>query len=184
MNARVADIIEKYHYTHSMPSGKSWYFSYEDVVVVYSIPANPYLSTFLVGEPNVVIELSRLWAPDGHRPNLMTQAISASIKWLKPQTPTIKALIAYADPNVGHSGGVYRAASWVYLGQSEEGRYYQNAEGQVVARRKFHAGNIHLKKADIEARGYRELKRPGKHRYAFGLTRDARRKLNTKKGAA
>lgn len=170
-----------HHYTHSVPSGKSWYYEHDGAIVVYSIPANPSVSRFLLGVPNRVIELARLWAPDGHRPNLMTEAIAWSVKQLARDT-SFDALVSYADPSVGHLGGVYRAASWVYLGQCEETRAYRDAaSGAIVARRKFHSGNRSLRKAEIEARGFVQVKLPGKHRFARGMTRDARRRIEEKR---
>jgi hypothetical protein len=73
------------HYTHSIPSGKSWYFSYETAIVCFALPPNPYISRFLLGEPNKVIELSRLWAPDGHEPNLLTRAIAYAVGCLRAE---------------------------------------------------------------------------------------------------
>ena len=126
-----------------------------------------------------VWELTRLWAPDGHAPNLLTQAIAAAIHEFVNYEKA-DALVSYADPNAGHTGGVYRAASWVYQGQSEENRVYVDAKGQTFARRKFHSGGDHLNKAEIEAKGFKQLRLPGKHRFAKGLTRRARRDVARK----
>ena len=167
----------KHHYTHSVPSGKSWYYSFDTAVVCFAIPPNPYISRYLIGEPNKVLELSRLWAPDGHEPNLLTRAISKAVGMLRQDAREYEALVSYADPNVGHEGFVYRAASWVPIGQSEEGRYYVDAAGLVVSRRKFHSGSRHLTKPEILRLGYQELKRPGKIRFARGLTARARRAI-------
>ena len=162
------------HYAHSVSSGKSYYFSVGEALVCYSIPANRNIAGFLLGRSDwPVWELSRLWAPDGHERNLLTQAISLSAHALREREP-VTALVSYADPNVGHEGVVYRAASWVYLGQCEESRYYRLGD-QVVSRRKFHSGSCGLKKAEILALGYEQLKLPGKHRFARGLTKPAKR---------
>lgn len=176
----LAGVIVANHYTHSVPSGKSWYYAFGDAIVVYAIPPNKNISRWLLGRDNAVLELARLWAPDGHEPNLLTQAIADSARRLRIDTG-VEALISYADPNVSHLGGVYRAASWAYLGQCEEGRYYRDAAGQVVSRRKFHSGSRSLKKAEIEALGYREFKLPGKHRFARGLTRNARKMIEARR---
>src|SRR3990167_7486553 len=104
------DRIIAYHYTHSFPTGKSITYEYENAIVVFSIPSNYMLNRWL---GCTVWELTRLWAPDGHRANLLTEAISAAISEFKG-LKLADALISYADPNAGHSGGVYRAASWVY----------------------------------------------------------------------
>lgn len=182
-NRRVAEKqVREKHYTHSVPSGKTHFLRYESAIISYSIPANPNAKSFFLGEniEGEVWELSRLWAPDDHRHNLLTQAISRSLTVLVEIEPSVVACIAYADPNVGHSGGVYRAASWMYCGQSEEGRYYQDEDGQVVSRRKFHSGNEHLTKDEILDYGYTETKRAGKQRFAKGMTKKARKHLRSK----
>jgi hypothetical protein len=176
--ASIALIIEK-HYTHKVPSGKSHYVNFEDCIVVWSIPANKNIAKFLLPNGGTVWELSRLWAPDGHRPNLLTQAISYSVKIIKKlENPDM--LVSYADPNAGHLGGVYRAASWIYHGQSSECRVYRDAFGQTVSRRAFHSGKRSLRKAEIELLGYKEEKLPGKHRFVKPLLKTAHRQLQLK----
>jgi len=182
-NRRVAGKqVREHHYTHSVPSGKTNFLRYESAIISYSIPANPNAKSFFLGNDieGEVWELSRLWAPDEHKHNLLTQAISRSLTVLKKIEPSVVACIAYADPNVGHTGGVYRAASWIYCGQSEEGRYYEDKNGQVVSRRKFHSGDHHLTKEEILKRGYTETSRAGKHRFAKGMTKKARKHLKGK----
>lgn len=175
MSEAFKNLIISNHYTHSVPSGKSYYFGFEDAVVVFSIPANKNIAKFLLGYPGKVWELSRLWAPDGHRENLLTEAISYSITELRKKQPDVETLVSYADPNVGHKGGVYKAASWVFLGQCEESRNYQDKEGRIFARRKFHAGKRNMTKKEIEASGFKEIKLPGKLRFAKGLTKKTRK---------
>ena len=87
------------------------------------------------------------------------------------------ALVSYADPNAGHKGGVYRAASWLYHGKSEEVRTYRAPDGTTVARRAFHSGRNGLRKAEIEALGYKEEKLPGKERFVRPLSKRAARTL-------
>lgn len=172
------------HYTHSLPSGRSWFYQYEGAIVVFSIPANFNISKWLVGEPKSVLELTRLWAPDGHERNLLTQAIAFAVRHLRRDAPGYAALISYADPNEqpskpAHQGYVYRAAGWKYLGQSEEGRFFRDAQtGQIYPRRKFHMGRRFLRDSEIVALGYVKEIKPGKHRYARGLTPRARRLID------
>lgn len=173
-------IIEQNHYSRCVPAGKSHYIPIDNAIVVFSIPGNPYIAGWLLGyEPASVWELSRLWAPDGHELNLLTRAISQATVLLR-KIEKIDALISYADPNVGHHGGVYRAASWTYLGPVEETRYYRSPSGTVVARRAFHSGSTHMQKAEILAAGYTEEAMPGRHRFARGLTRRARAAIRRK----
>jgi hypothetical protein len=170
-------LIRERHYLRSIPSGKSHYVRFEDAVIVWSIPANMNIGRFLLGKPSVVWELSRMWAPDGHRPNLLTQAIAFALAVLKEHQPECVAVVSYADPNVGHTGGVYKAASWHPCGQCEESRYYVSPAGLAVARRAFHSGRRIFTKAEIEAMGYRQQNRPGKLRFAHGLKKWSRREI-------
>lgn len=170
-------LVEKNHYAHSIPSGKTYAFRLDDAIVLFSIPANKNIAKFILGFPGVVWELTRLWAPNGHEKNLLTRAISYGVREMRKAVPKLDALVSYADPNVGHAGGVYRAASWIYTGQSEEGRYYKDKSGQVVARRKFHSGKKSMTKPQILALGYEEFKMPGKHRFAFPLSKNAKRAM-------
>jgi hypothetical protein len=173
---QAAQVIIEKHYAHSVPSGKSYYIGFEGALVIWSIPANKNLAKFILGWPGKVWELSRLWAPDGHAPNLLTQAISYGVGQIK-RLEKPDALVSYADPNAGHLGGVYRAASWIYHGRSEEVRAYRSREGQVTARRAFHSGKNFLRKAQIEALGFVELRLPGKVRFVKPLSGKAKRVL-------
>lgn len=170
-------VIVKHHYTHSIPSGKSYYFRYRGAVVCFSIPANMNLGKFILKRPCVCWELARLWAKDGHPRNLLTQAIAKAISGLRKVVPDLEVLVSFADPNVGHEGFVYRAASWIYSGQSEDSRGYIDANGVFYPRRKFHSGGKGLTKKEIEAKGFKQVSRFGKFRYVKGITRQARKAI-------
>ncbi len=165
--AKAKTAIAENHYTRSIPSGKSVYFDYRGAVIVFSIPANQFIAKYLGFSE--VWELSRLWASDGHPPNLLTEAISASVASFRRMFPKVEALVSYADPNAGHHGGVYRAASWIADGQSEEGRAYKAADGKIMARRAFHSGSSGMTKAEIEKAGFTETKTAGKIRFVKPL---------------
>lgn len=176
------DLIARNHYTHSLPSGKSHFVRFRTALVVWSIPANNNIANFLLGWPGNVWELSRLWAPDGHEKNLLTMAISRAVEVISVlEEPDV--LVSYADPNVGHTGGIYRAASWIYHGESEESRAYQNSCGQVIARRAFHSGDKSLRKNEILAAGYSELNRRGKLRFVKPMNRRAAKALDAMRAA-
>lgn len=57
---------------------------------------------------------------------------------LRIDVPACQALVSYADPLHGHHGGVYQAASWLYVGRSINPLGYMTPDGQVYARRSFH----------------------------------------------
>jgi|SRR6185436_17118077 len=171
---RAEDVITNNHYLHSVPSGKSHYIEFEDALVVWSIPANMNIATFILGVQGKCWELSRLWAPDGHRKNLLTEAIAFAVKAIN-QLEKPDVLVSYADPNVGHSGGIYKAASWIFHRTAEESRVYVDGSGLAVARRAFHSGDKGMNKQEIEAAGYTQVNKPGKLRFVRPLSLRAKR---------
>jgi hypothetical protein len=143
-------LIETNHYLHSWPSGPAHVYVYESAVVVFGLPPNPYLAKSFGLRNGRVWLLARLWAPDGHRPNLLTEAIAYAVREFH-RLELADLLVAYADPAAGHEGHIYRAASWTALGPSKETR-----------------GNRH-KPGNGDA--------GGKLRFARGLTRIGKRSL-------
>lgn len=176
--ARAAAIalVRRNHYTRSVPSGKTHVIAAHGAVVLWSIPANRNIAQFILWKGAAVWELSRLWAPDGHARNTLSQAISVAVRDLE-SLEAVDAVVSYADPNAGHSGTVYKAASWAFDGQSEESRLYRGPDGVLVARRAFHSGSRGMRRSEIEALGYTQQKAPGKLRFVRGLTRKARKVL-------
>ncbi len=164
--AEAKEVILAGHYLHSFPSGWTYCFRHGDAVVVYSIPANKNLEPFLYREKVAMRELARLWAPTPHAPDLLTQAISASLKSLRKDVGT-EAVVSFADPNNGHHGGIYQAASWIYTGKSSETRVYRKPDGTTVSRRSFHSGKTSLPPP------WPAERLEGKHRYVRNLTRRA-----------
>src|SRR5262249_51283348 len=96
----LADTIRGGHYLRSVPSRPVHWFEHDGAIVVFGVPANRNFSQWLLGKPNAVAELARLWAPNGHRPNLLTEALSAAIASLRKVVPGYEALVSYADPNM------------------------------------------------------------------------------------
>jgi hypothetical protein len=171
-------VITAHHYTHSVPSGKSIYVQFSSAIIVWSIPANKNIAKFILGWPGNVWELSRLYAPDGHDKNLLTRAISNAVSFIKHREHP-DALVSYADPNANHRGGVYRAASWIYHGQSDRTRMYQR-DGFVLPRRSFHSGSKVISKGQIVSSGWVETYQEGKYRFVKPLTRKARRAISSR----
>jgi hypothetical protein len=67
-------------------------------------------------------ELARLWVDDAEPRNTETWFIARAVRLVRRLCPTIRFLVSYADPSVGHEGTVYRAAGWVYDGHTDSER--------------------------------------------------------------
>lgn len=73
-----------------------------------------------------------------------------------------KALVTYADTRMGHTGAIYRAANWTYVGLTPAEPVYLDASGRMVARKS--AGNSRTH-AEMLALGCRREVSPGKHKF-------------------
>jgi hypothetical protein len=89
-------------------------------------------------------ELARLYLLDEVPKNAETWLIGRSVRYIRQNHPDVEVLVSYADPSVGHSGTIYKAANWRADGRTDEGRKtprcdYQDARtGKKYGRR----GNV------------------------------------------
>jgi hypothetical protein len=178
------DVIRLGHYLGpTQPTRPILRYSFDGARLTFSLPSNPNISTWLLGEKGRVIELARMYVPPEHRrKNLLSEALSKATAEIKREFPAYHAIITYSDPHCGHFGYALKAASWVALGHANETRYYRAPDGTPVSRRKFHSGSKnHDTKAEIAAAGYIEERRAPTLRFAFPLTRSARKVIEQKR---
>jgi hypothetical protein len=177
------DTLVAHHYMHSAPAYSTLYYRFEDCIAAFSPPSSPVLSRDMFGANGVLWELTRLWAPDGHRPSLLTEALAHVVREFRRDKPAMVALVSYADLARGHTGGVYRAASWTPAGGGGLVQYWEHGvTGDVYATRKFRLGKAWLRADEIRALGYSRIMLPGKLRFLKGLTPAARRRIALKYG--
>jgi hypothetical protein len=129
--ARLArEFVKAHHYSKTCPPGHFYFLAHHnDVVVgaaVYRKPSLP--NTRRAYEAD--IELSRLVLIDDCGKNSESRFIGFQLKWLKKNAWPSK-VVSFADPVYGHSGVIYKAANFDYLGR-EKGhgtrRIYVNDE--------------------------------------------------------
>lgn len=77
-------------------------------VITYSEPHREIIERFGLE----TWELSRLWIHDSVPKNAETFLIGRSIRYIKKTHANIRTLVSFADPEVGHSGTIYRASNW------------------------------------------------------------------------
>lgn len=125
-----------------------------------------------------VIELRRLCCIDDTPKNTESYFIGKMLKWLKKNTP-IKAVVSYADAEYGHSGVIYKASNFEYLGFKKgakvimfEGKSYHDKAIRTKYKGKLKPFAKRLKDAlDEGLASYKETK--GKHCYVYNLTTPA-----------
>lgn len=115
------EILLNYHYLQRMPNLSVAFGAFhlgELVgVITFGKPASYTLCNGIAGKgfSSNVYELNRLYTFDDTPRNLESKFISYALKQLKNRNWII---ISFADGSMGHSGYVYQATNWFYIGKS------------------------------------------------------------------
>jgi len=129
----IQEFIEHYHYSHScngiqglecfalFAPGK---FSIPRMVgaMMYAIPSMPNTAkAYNPIHPDKCIELRRLVCLDESPKNSESFFIAKTIKWLRQNTD-YEVIVSFADKQHGHTGVIYRASNFEFLGETGAGR--------------------------------------------------------------
>lgn len=125
---------------------------------------------------NEVIELRRLCCIDETPKNTESYFIGSTLRWIKKNTK-IKKVVSYADAEYGHSGTIYKAANFQYLGKSKGARVinYQGKRYHDKAIRTKYKGELkpfakRIKDA-LECGDATYSETAGKHTYVYEIKR-------------
>lgn len=139
--------------------------------------------------PHSVIELIRFYTLTGlDGTNVGTWFLKRAVEKL-PENYEI--VVAYSDPNAGHHGGLYQAASWLYLDRRPGRSYhYEDSDGNKIAKQTpwYYAKRNGKKPLETMAqaerreardRGWTQVPDEPKYRYAYARSKRARKRLLT-----
>ena len=119
--------VENWHYSGRMPTGKNvnfglWCNDYLYAVIVYGIGVNPYQAKFLGVDS--VVEIKRMCRSEPKMNYELSRFIRLSLKMVGREM-RFDAVVAFADPEQGHEGTVYKATGFGFAGKT-------NAEWHLV----------------------------------------------------
>ena len=129
----VVGFIEKHHYSHNINGVQSYYhfglfrdgkFGLPEMIgaMLYAMPSMPSTAKkYNPINPTKCFELRRLVCIDDTPTNTESYFIGQTFKWLKQNTD-IEVIVSFADAEYGHTGVIYRATNFEYLGTTSPGR--------------------------------------------------------------
>ncbi len=129
-------MCERHHYLASYPGESVLNFGVFvanrllGVAVLGAGPSNVHYF-FEGAKAEQVLCLSRCWLDDLLARNSESRVLAIILRHLRRYQTIIKAIVAYSDPMAGHSGIIYRAAGFLYLGQSTAMPGYMMPDGRV-----------------------------------------------------
>ena len=166
----------RWHYSGTVPGASAPYGIWEDEkyigCIVFGYGASCNLGKGYGFDPNECCELVRI-ALSGEQKEHTTKYVAAVIKVFKAMNKNINCIFSFSDLEQNHIGTLYQAGNWLYLGVANGNKYaFFTADGTRVHSRTIRANCItYSGKKTIRKR----IK--DKHRYAYPLSRSARKKL-------
>ena len=129
--------VEHWHYSKRMPTGKNICFGVRHggllyAVIVYGTGVNPYQAAFLGVDK--VMEIKRMCRREPKEDYPLSRFIALTTRMLK-KLYEFGAIVAFADPEQGHEGTVYKAAGYEYRGTTNAEFHLEEEDGTIRHRR-------------------------------------------------
>ena len=126
--SEIKDFMEKWHYSHSI-NGLMCDYCFGMYYKGAMIGAIIYGRMAMAGQwkkygssKEDVIELRRLACIDDTLRNAESYFIGKTLKWLRKNTG-IKIVVSYSDNYYGHTGIIYKASNFKFMGKSAKGKF-------------------------------------------------------------
>lgn len=123
----ISEFIEKWHYSGNVNGVISDYcfvMTYKHNIVgaaIFGRIAMAGVWKKYVKNEHDLLELRRLACVDKTKKNAESYLIGNCLRWLKKNT-RVKLILSYADNNYGHTGTIYRATNFNFLGETSPSR--------------------------------------------------------------
>ena len=176
-------IIVRNHYSHSIPGGTKMSFGTVlngRLLGVMTFGVGPFYGYKLVNgaTPDDVVTLTRLWLSDELPKNCESKMLGIALRSLKRDT-SLKFVIAYSDPAVGHLGIIYQSTNWLYTGFSSATPLYDIGDGILHHSRSLahELGSHSIRYLTLQGINARIVPQSAKHRYIYFLDSSWRSRL-------
>lgn len=147
-------------------------------VVIFSRGASSNLMTPYRLKQDEGCELTRI-ALTNHK-SQVSKIMKFALMFLKKNSPSLKLIVSFADPQYGHHGGIYQAGNWIYCGDTAPSQeYWHNGK-------RLHSQQVSEKGWNIQQGQQRKTVKPseckiiktvGKHRYLMPLDAKIKEKI-------
>lgn len=117
------------------------------------------------GQWKRVLSLTRLVVVPGVPKNACSFLLAHSVRMIRSDGRFV-SLVTYADESQGHTGAIYRAAGWQYVGRTGPSQRWVNASGRQVSCK----ATKNRTKAQMLALGHRPVGSFHKHKFVLHLT--------------
>lgn len=167
------NLVEKNHYAKSATNtGVYTHGLFEinnlqtPIGVAWWLPPtkNAAIATFPEGDWKAVLSLTRLAIIDSAPKNSASFLLSQSVKLI--DADKWKCLVTYADTWRNHTGAIYKACNWEYLGITKPSPVFVNENGLMMGRKR---GAKNLTINELHELGFKKIGDFPKHKFRFLL---------------
>lgn len=112
--------------------------------------------------------------------NPVSRIVRLAILFLKKNSPDLRLIVSFADPQYGHHGGVYQAGNWIFAGDTASGKEYWHNGKRLHSRQVSEKGwNIQQgsRRKTVKPSECKIIKTAGKHRYLMPLDKDMKERI-------
>lgn len=111
--------VKAWHYSRSMPSGRlvtigAWESGAFIGAVIFGRGASSEIHSPFGLEQSQVVELCRVALGPHQAPT--SKVVALAVRLLRKQSPGLRLIVSFADPEHDHVGTLYQACGWLYLG--------------------------------------------------------------------
>jgi GNAT superfamily N-acetyltransferase len=110
--------------------------------------------------------------PDFHKQNFASWFLSKVIDRYKQENPDVKMLVSFADKTHGHFGTVYKAANWLFDGETKPSYHYIDQHNAIIHKKTIYdrAAKEEMSERDYAtANNYMRVKEDAKLRFIKSL---------------
>ena len=167
--------VERWHYSHRMPKSKLakigvWEDDRFIGVIIFGVGATSDLVKQYSLRSTEGCELVRV-ALDSHS-NTVTRMFKVAISMLKRQSIGLRLIVSFADPEVGHVGGIYQGGNWIFTGRTSQSDEY------IYRGRRWQGRSFRNKFKRMENHPLvKKVKGSAKLRYLYPLDKAMRRQI-------
>ena len=161
-----------FHYAKAVPNVSLAYSVFNNLnewcgVVCFGLGATNNIAKPYALNQGQVIELVRM-ALNGKQQST-TKAMAIALRIIKKDAPNVKMIVSYADSEQGHTGIIYQATNWHYIGYSTDTNLIVNGKREHRRTLESRFGTCSSKK--LIAMGYdvEILKTKPKWKYIYPL---------------
>ena len=172
--------VMNWHYSKAMPTGTLVKFGiWEDGnfigAVLYGRGTNRHIGSQYELDQFEICELVRVALTDHKTP--VSQIVAQTLKELKATNPGLRLVISYADPEQGHSGVIYKAGNWLFVGAPSSMPYFVINGKKTHSRTAYVAGrNLDWYRKNVDPKATKVTPQP-KLKFIYPLDKQFRRKV-------